>query len=218
MNDITMDDFINVICLRNQLLVVPTDEFVEKHREEERFLSFLDTLAVLTMIDSAFFLFSDELIEKAKAVIFEYRFNYKDTNIVEAINQAILYFNTIRNYDESCKKLLKNGYLGYQEDCRKITIEDENQFLELLAFDAVVYFALAEDKMDIVGDDDAFFLASINYLIESIPELFNDEEIKNRAMKKLEEIMKKGWPFKKVNRDYSKETIENIQKIKTREE
>lgn len=218
MEEFDMNDFINVICLRNQLLVVPTEEFVEMHRDEEKFLSFLDTLSVLITIDSAFFLFSDELIEKAKDVIADNRFNYKDKNIVEVINQAISYFNNIKNYDESYKNLLKNGYLGYQEDCRKATIEDEMFLLDTLAFDAVVYFALAEDRMDLIDDSDALFLASVNYLIESIPELFNDEVIKTRALNKLEELTKKGWPFRKTNREYSKETIENIQKIKVREE
>lgn len=35
MEEFTMEDFINVICLRNQLLVVPEDEFIEKHKDEE---------------------------------------------------------------------------------------------------------------------------------------------------------------------------------------
>lgn len=218
MENFTMGDFINVICLRNQLLVVPEDEFVEKHKDEDQFLSFLDTFAVLTEIDSAFLLFSDDIISKIEAVITDNRFRYKERSIIEAINQVIYYVNGVKNYDESSKELLKKSYLEFHEDCRKGTIEDDDFFLKLLAYDAIVYFALAEDRMDLVENADICFLSSINYFIEAIPELFDNAAIKIRATNKIEEIAKKGWPFKRVNRNYSIETKENLQKIKVKGE
>lgn len=172
----------------------------------------------MTAIDSAFLLFSDDFISKIQYVIAENRFNYKDPSIIEAINQVVYHLNVVKNYDESYKNLLRNAYLGYHEDCRKVTIEDNEFFMKLLAYDAIVYFALAEDRMDLVENADSCFLSSINYFIEAIPELFDNAAIKIRATNKIEEIAKKGWPFKRVNRNYSIETKENLQKIKVKGE
>lgn len=214
----TINDFVNVICLRNQLLVVPFEKFVKLHRDKEKFITFLDTFAVLTEVDSAFLLFSDEVLEKVENVMYDNRFKYEEAEIVEAINQAIAYLNSIRAYEESNKNLLKYGYLSYQEECRKTSIDSERILFDTLATDAVVYLALEEDRMDLLDGTDEFFIASINYFMEAVPELFDNSEIKGRALKKLEEISTKGWPFKRSNREYSKETIKNMQKIKLRGE
>lgn len=218
MEEFNMNDFFNVICLKNQLLLVPIDALMEKYEDYENFIVFLDSFYVLLSIDSSFLLFDDNCISKVEKIIHENRFKYKDKEIVSVINGIIMYLNSLKIMDDNYKKMLKNSYLYYQEDCRKAEFVDEDFFLQALGFDAVVYYALEEDNMDLLEDSDILFLSSINYFIETIPWYFENEKVKQIVMNKLEEIGKKGWPFKKVNRKYSIETREYLQKIKKREE
>ena len=62
------------------------------------------------------------------------------------------------------------------------------------------------------------FLSSVNYFIETIPSIFENEDVKNRTMKLIDKLRKGFNPFKKELRMYSEETKENLQKIKVKEE
>lgn len=218
MEEYTLADFENVICLKNQLICVPLETLLDVYNDSENFVTFLDTFCVLANTDSAFMLFSDELADKVGDVIAQNRFKYKDKEIVNAMNEIIGYLNGIKNYDTSYKNLLMNGYLAYQEDCRDIEMEDTQTLLESMAYDAIAYCALKEDKLEMIDLDD-MFLASVNYLMIAMPEMFKDEKVKEVLMKKLDELDKKGGFFKnRVTRTYAKDTREKFQKIKAKEE
>ena len=58
---------------------------------------------------------------------------------------------------------------------------------------------------------------SLNYLINTCPELFDDPDIKKNAEKAIDIIMKKGGFFNFKGRKYTKKTQANFQKIKTME-
>ena len=72
--------------------------------------------------------------------------------------------------------------------------------------------------MEFLKENDTYFLASINYFIEVIPEIFKDKPIYKQTMLMLDELVKKGWPFSKSNRIFSRKTKENLQKVKVIEE
>ena len=217
-NKYDLNDFLSVLIFKNHLENLSKEQLIEQTKNYENFLEFLDSFAVLSEIDSAFLLFKNEYIEKVESVIATSRFKYDDPDIVSIINSVIIYLNEIKAYSESLKNILKNQYLSYHEECRKVEIEGESVFLDALAFDAIAYTCLVNGNLDKIEGFDAYFLSSINYFMATVPEIFDNEEILEITIKKLNELAKKGWPFNTYNRKYSKETMENLQKVKTREE
>lgn len=213
----SLDDFENVICLKNQLLSVPIETLLETYQDYENFITFLDSICVLSDMDSAFLLFDSGCIEKIEAIIQKYRFQYKDPTVVKTINEIIVYLNGVKSLDSTKKDILKEGYLDYHEDCRKITMDDEETFMNSLAYDAVCYAALKDDHMDTIPDDN-LFLASVNYLLEAVPQFFKDPDVANRLLTKLDVLEKKGWPFHRTTREYSKETKTYYKKFVLKEE
>lgn len=175
-------------------------------------------MAVLSEIDSAFLLYKKEYLEKIKTIINLNRSKCKDKEIISVINDIICYINEIDSYSISYKNILKNNYLGYHEECRKMEFKDEKIFLESLAYDAITYFSLVNNSLENLEGYDEYFLASINYFLKTIPEFFKDGLIRERVNKKLNEIIKKGRPFNKYNRLYSKMTKEALEKVKVKEE
>ena len=217
MMEYDLKDFENVICLKNQLLSVPIETLLEIYSDYENFVTFLDCISVLSNIDSAFLLFDSDCIEKIQTIIQTNRFQYKDPAIIAVINDIILYLNGMKYMDPVKKAILKEGYLCYHEDCRKITMDNETIFMNSLAYDAVCYAALKVGHMEIISEDD-LFLASVNYLLEAVPQFFKNQEVADRLLTKLDELEKKGWPFHRTTRKYSKETKEYYKKLELKGE
>ncbi len=210
----SLDDFYNVLLLRNHLEFLSVKQLEDLYQDTTNFLVFLDTIAVFSEIDSAFLLFKDEYISKIERIISINRFKSNDSDIKEIINSIIIFLNQIKCYDTSYKNILKNNYLVYQEDCRKVEMDSEQILLESLGYDAVAYKAIVESNLELIKDADDYFLASINYFIEVIPELFKNNEIKQLVIDSIEKLAKKGWPFNRTNREFSNETKANLQKLK----
>lgn len=210
----SLDDFYNVLLLRNHLEFLSVKQLEDLYQDTTNFLVFLDTIAVFSEIDSAFLLFKDEYISKIERIISINRFKSNDSDIKEIINSIIIFLNQIKCYDTSYKNILKNNYLAYQEDCRKVEMDSEQILLESLGYDAVAYKAIVESNLELIKDADDYFLASINYFIEVIPELFKNYEIKQLVIDSIEKLAKKGWPFNRTNREFSNETKANLQKLK----
>ena len=210
----SLDDFYNVLLLRNHLEFLSVKQLEDLYQDTTNFLVFLDTIAVFSEIDSAFLLFKDEYISKIERIISINRFKSNDSDIKEIINSIIIFLNQIKCYDTTYKNILKNNYLAYQEDCRKVEMDSEQILLESLGYDAVAYKAIVESNLELIKDADDYFLASINYFIEVIPELFKNNEIKQLVIDSIEKLAKKGWPFNRTNREFSNETKANLQKLK----
>ena len=217
MNDYSLEDFHKVLCLRNQLIYLSLPSLLKIYENYENYLFFLDCICHLISMDGAFLLFSPILIEKIESLLQIHRFDIESCEIKEGINEIIRYLNKLKSCDDFSKDLLKETYVTYQEETRGIHFRGEEQFFNCLGYDAVVYMALTEDKMDII-EEDSMFLSSINHFTRVIPELFSDEEIKERAMQKITEIENTKWPYPRKIRNYSKETKNNFQKIKQKEE
>ena len=205
MSNITVSDFTNVLCLRSQLVNLDEKDIVEYHKDYERYLTFIDTVAVMSEIDSAFLLFRDDFIDKIYSVIQIYRFDIKDNQIKEAINSIINYLNVVKSYH------------SWQEEVRNVWLKDESDLVYSLGYDAVVYAGIVDGDMDIITEND-MFLSSINYFVETIPSIFENKDVQNRTMKLINKLGKGFSPFKKELRMYSLETKENLQKIKLKEE
>lgn len=208
-----MLDYENILCLRNQLVNVPIEVLLEKYSGRDEYLLFVDAVAALCQKDSAFLLFDEMFIEKIEKVIVAYRLEYKDTpNLTKVVNEIIVYLNEIKGYSVSMQNSLKEHYLDWNEDVRDISFKEEEGFIDALAYDAVAFMALKEGNMELIQAD-ALFMASVNYFVATCPEFFDNPLVKERAINKLIELSKKELFFNS-NREYAKDTIKAVQKIK----
>ena len=175
-----MLDFHNLLTIRNQLVKASDEKLRELYQDKGSYVTFLDTVILLTESDSAFLLFSDQFIDKILSVVQLHRFDFEEDEIKEAINGIITYMNHIRTYSSDLVNQLKNGYLAYQEDLREAEFHSDEAFFKSLSYDAVVFSALREGKPESV-EDDSYFLMSLNFLLKSCPELFQDATVKKGA-------------------------------------
>ena len=218
MTEITVRDFVDVLCLKNQLINVEKEKLLEVYKDYENYITFVST--VLNMIeteDSPLLLYRDSFVKKIEDVVQIYKDSARSSKVRRAANDVVRYLNHIKSYSTIDRKLLKEAYKSYNEGVRKTNFLDERDFLYAVGYDAAVYAALVEDNMDLITQDD-MFLSSVNYLLEKIPTIFDNKDVQERTLSKLEEL-ERGWnPFNIRIRKYSKITRENYQKIKTKEE
>ena len=217
MDNITVNDFLNVLCLRNQLVCVDKKQLIEVYQDYENYITFLSSVYALSEVDSAFLLYNNAYIDKIENVVQIHRYDTNDSEVKEVVNTIIGYLNGLRNYSDQYRNTLMEAYHSYNEDARGIEFDGDDLLIKALAYDAVVVAGLANENMEIVTEDD-LFISSINYLLNTIPEFFDNVQVKIRAITRLDELSKKGRPFNKTIRTYSKNTLENFQKIKAKEE
>ena len=86
------------------------EKFNDLYAKHDNFLVLLDSIAVMTKIDSAFLLFDRKFSDK---IYFAIRNNrrkyYHDEEINNIINSIISYINEAQAYELSYKNILKNN-------------------------------------------------------------------------------------------------------------
>ena len=200
----------NVLFLKNQLASVDVSYLVDVYKDYESYLAFLDTVVVMSDIDSAFLLFSDKFVDKIHRVMQIHRFDKAlDKDIYNNINEIITWLNSLQAKEDYVKSIHKLNYLLFQEDIRKVGFYDEDYFVQALANDALVMEALENNHMELI-EDDVLFLASVNYLRYMIPDFFEDEEILERTVKKIDDISREKGFSKRKLRKYSSITKNNL--------
>lgn len=216
MEEYTLDDYINLLALKNQLINAKLSTLMKDYKEDYLlYLQFLESVYMLLETDSGFLLFSEEAKEKIYSIIDIHRFD-DDKEVSACVNEIIGYLNAMNGYSPEMKKLMKEQYLAYQEDIRQINILNGETLIDLMAYDALCLFSLnTQDEFNIKPNEEYSFLSSLNYLIGTCPEIFNDPDIKKNAEKAIDIIMKKGGFFNFKGKKYSKKTQANFQKIKT---
>ena len=212
----SVDDYINLLALKNQLINAKLSVLMEDYEKDYLlYLQFLESVYMLSDTDSGFLLFSEDAKEKIYSIIDIHRID-DDKEISECVNEIIGALNSMNGYTPEMKKLMKEQYLAYQEEIRKVHILNGDTLVQLMAYDALCLSSLNTDgELQLKENEEYSFLSSLNYLIETCPELFNDPDIKKNADKAIDIIMKKGGFFNFKGRKYTRKTKDNFQKIKT---
>ena len=218
MEEYTLDDYINLVALKNQLINAKLSVLLKDYNDDYLlYLQFLSSVIMLLETDSGFLLFSEDAKEKIYSIIDIHRFD-DDKEVSELVNEIIGELNAINGYPKEMKKLMKAQYLAYQEELRQVSILNGETLIQLMAYDALCLFSLnTQDEFELKPNEEYSFLSSLNYLIGTCPEIFKDPDIKKNAEKAIDIIMKKGGFFNFKGRKYTKKTQANFQKIKTME-
>ena len=218
MEEYTLDDYINLVALKNQLINAKLSVLLKDYNDDYLlYLQFLSSVIMLLETDSGFLLFSEEAKEKIYSIIDIHRFD-DDKEVSELVNDIIGELNALNGYPKEMKKLMKEQYLAYQEELRQVSILNGETLIQLMAYDALCLFSLnTQDEFELKPNEEYSFLSSLNYLIGTCPEIFKDPDIKKNAEKAIDIIMKKYGFFNFKGRKYTKKTQANFQKIKTME-
>mgnify|MGYP003300422505 CR=1 FL=1 len=213
--EFTINDFLNVIILKNQLITMDSGALKEIYQDYDSYLAFIDKVSVLTSIDSSFLFLREDFIDKIEEILSSNRFE-ADPVTWNVVNEAISYLNMAKFYSNRYKDTLKKNYLSYHANARKCKLNEE-LLLSMMVNDAFFLLALEEKNLDSFAEDD-YFMSSLNYFIETVPELFQEQDIQEMVERRIESVTVGSWPFSRKNRTLLKETKNHYQKIKQKEE
>ena len=212
--EISVKDYFNILVLKNHLIILNDEQLSEVYHDDINYAIFIKALHKLISIDSGFLFLGDEIISKIERVIDYNRFK-TDSNTLDTINEIIVFLNSVKHSSFEHKNLYQMAYLAYQEETRKVKINNIDELLDYLAYDARIV-AVVVDGDTAAVDDDTKFMASLNYLIEMAPEALQEPYI-HRCMDDCLASIKVA-PFSFKTRKLLKDTKDNYQRIKRKEE
>lgn len=203
--------FVAMLVVKNQLINASIDQIMKINEGEARTEVFLSAINQLLKDENAFVLMDSGLLLKIEEFINERRFRYSNNELNHLINEVIVELNSIKTKNEDQINLIKNGYLAYQEDCRKISFRENEELLCSMAYDIIVYMNLEKGSLADL-EFDGLFLASTNYFLRTVPEIYDDSSFLEQTLQKIEYgCYARG--FKNIGyRKYAKSTKTAFQK------
>lgn len=197
-------DIERVLSIKSQLIVIEDEMIEEIYEKQENYLAFVQGVISLINLDGSFLMIHKNYRDKIRRVIQIKRFD-QEKEVREAINDVLSYLNKLETYQNEEQQSIKNQYVKLQEELHSCFFESDDILEEALAYDAVVYISLKDDRMEDIESDD-FYLSSLNYLAEIVPEFFREEEIRKRADQRIDQIILKSKPWEFLHKSYAKTT------------
>ena len=212
-----MKDYESLLLMKHELSQLPLKTLKNVYSDMENYMWFLDTFALLTQVDGGFLLMSKDYYDRILDIVDIHRFDVKD-EARQLANDVIYYVNLAKSeFGSSLNRRLLLQYKEYQEDLREVDFDTIRDLMDSISFDAIVWTALVHDKMDLIDNED-YYLYSVNYIAKTFPELFYNDEIKNRAVNGLNIIHDNQSIFGRKKKQFIDEIANNIQKIKKNDE
>ena len=189
MSEDLLDD-LSLLAFKNQILCASIDQLKDFYKDEKTFLCFLDTLALMTQREPAFFLLSPEIKNRIIAVIEIHKYSVND-EVLDYINEVLVYLNYVENVSDDMIFLMVKSYKEFHETIRNINA---------LAYDAIFMDALEKNNMEDLTNSD-LNMSSFNYMISTSPEFFNIEGVMERANDLLDKEKKHTKVFSKKKKN-----------------
>ncbi len=186
---------LSLLIFKNQLLCASIEELKKFYADEKCYLSFLDTIALVSQREPAFFLLSTELKSRILQIIDIYRYS-GNKEISDYVNEVVVYLNSIYNIPQELSDLMIQSYIQFHEELRDAKFDNISDFLMALSYDAVLVSALDNNKMDLLKGYD-LNMSSFNYLISTSPEFFDNKDIRDRVVNVLNNEEVNSRPFSK---------------------
>lgn len=211
--EINRTDFENLVFLKNQLSIASKSLLKEVYSDMDNYINFLDTLVLLTQVDSGFLLMSHDYYDRILDIVDIHRFDSEDL-VRKVANDIILYINELKSTAGSAinMKLLQQ-YKLYQEEMREVSFDSVQDLINSVAYDAVVLLAITQNKLELIDNED-YFMYSVNYILKNFPDYFYEKDIKDRTIAALNIIHNNQGLFHRDKKRFSREISDNIQKIK----
>ena len=198
-------DDLSLLAFKNQLLCASIDQLKNFYKDENTFLCFLDTIAIASRKEPAFFLLSPEIKKRILEIIEIHKYSVDD-EVLDYINEILVYLNAVENVSEEMVSLMVKSYIDFHESIRNTKYNEVCDFLDALAYDAIFMNSLDEGNIQNLTNHD-LNISSFNYLIATSPDFFKNEEVMARAQQVLEQEKRTTKVFSK-----KKKNINNIKK------
>ena len=131
---------VRVLALKNQLLGLSSSKLIEIYKDDNLFLDFLTTLIYMLENENQFLYMSDEFFDNIYSIIGEKRFDFKDKETIDKINNIISKLNHMKQIPEKEKSKELNDYINNQIKKRKINYEiNYDDFLDYQLYDFCIY-------------------------------------------------------------------------------
>lgn len=198
MDEELLDD-LSLLAFKNHLLCSSMEQLKNFYNDEEYFLCFLDTLALMSQREPAFFLLSPEIKNRIIGVIEIHKYSVSE-DVLDYINEVLIYLNNIENFPNEMVSLMLKSYIDFQESLRKVQFNNASEFLYALSYDAIFMDALENNNMKCLTKRD-LNMSSFNYIISTSPEFFNIDGVMERAYYLLEQEKKHTKVFSKKKKN-----------------
>lgn len=186
----SIENFKRIINLKKDLILKSESVLIDEFLGKDKIDAFLKDVSLLLEKENAFLLLSSKFIDNILNIIQANSHYIKDKDLIDLKNKIIVKLNLIQNNSDNMKQYLAYNYINYQDDVRHLCFENIEHFLGAMAYDAEIFDELVEDRINDFPFDD-LFLATTNYFLEVIPELYSDEQIRNITLKHFEKIKEK---------------------------
>ena len=219
MNEETRE-FLNVLNLKSQLINFDIHKLKEVYEKDyDNYVMFLYSTASLINNELAFLLLNnEEYIDKILSVATVHRFDIKDNDVKDLINQIITACIKIIRMKDSEKYSYRYDYVVEQENLRDADFYEEEDLIAALGFDALLAYILRNDEKEyLAACDNEQIVMSLNYITEMCPSFFENETVMNNVQEKLncmiEETKREKFNRKRTISIYADELCKKIQKV-----
>ena len=207
--EITAQDFMNVLELRSDLVYCSFDDLKEAFQDDDVYINVMHTLYQLIDIDNGgFAIIDNEIKEKIyKLLNFKkYEIKNKNKETYNLINDTILKLNEVNALSDDVKIEFIDNYAVNQEENRGLEFRYKYELLDSMAIDSFIIDYLEGKEMP---DDipDYYIIGSIVYLNNTMPGLFEIEEVQN----KIDDLLCEMSMFKREEKPSLIEKI--VQKV-----
>ena len=179
---ISAQDFMDVLELRSDLVYCTADELKEAFIEDDAYIGFIKILYQLIDIDNGGFAILDEEITNTISTLINYkRFDIreKDPETYNLINEIIIKLNDLNALTEDAKQEFINNYVINQEENRNLEFTYTYEILDSMGVDSfIIDYLEGEDLPEDIPD--YYLIGSIVYLNNSMPGLFEIEEVQEK--------------------------------------
>ena len=199
--EISTQDFVDMMAFKHNMFFGTVEELKKCYSSNESykyslskdtFLDFVRLAYLCLETDSMFYLVDDDIIGKIRNIISEYRY-FANTEYKQKINELLMYFNEVNHYDLKTKESVCSSYLSIQENLRNSCF-DLDELCFAIAYDAYLFDYLNNDKEieGITSNEIKYVLSSLNYFMKFMPEIFDDENILEKAIITIQRLRNKN--------------------------
>ena len=200
------NDFIDVLELRSDLLFADEQDLEDAFSDEETFIKLIKVVYNLIDIDNGKFIMLDKNILKVVYNLINIkRLDIKKTNpeTFNLINEIITKLNNINNLSKEEKEKMRINYLINQANLRNISFYNLDAIIDSMGIDGMVMDYIDGDEL-VESLPEELIVGSIIYLNTTMPDLFKDEEVKERIEQLIDIISK--------SKTVSQRKIDNVKK------
>lgn len=193
--------------LLTKILLINDDstKIISSISDSDNFKTKLDVLDWLLDNEESLFLLSDyssfNITNNVLDLINEYRFLYRDKDILNQCNNILGKINCIKALPIEEKESLIEKYVIEQEMVRNILFDDNvDELLLSMVLDASFYFGQIKGYLDGDFKNCVLLLGSINYFLNCYPELFTNDEFLDYINYSLSFVIDNNTKFSKVGK------------------